>query len=93
MSKGKEVVELLAMGVDKAYARKIEPKYRPFANAEEFMPHRDRWIVDRDFEAFRVLEICPLNSTIGTRHGRVSFRDALSQFKFEDGTPFGVLES
>jgi len=33
-----------------AIIRKIEKpaKYRPFANAEEFKPHRDRWLTRKD---------------------------------------------
>ena len=81
-----------------AYARKIEPKYRPFAGAEEFLPHRDKWFVDCDGEILRAVGIgrrgCTIATcTIATRLGSISFLDAFSRFKFEDGTPFGVLES
>lgn len=83
-----------------AYACRIEAdafetelKYRPFANAEEFMPHRDRWIVDNDGEMLRAISFDAKRSTIATRYGPVHFLDAFSRFKFEDGTPFGVLES
>lgn len=75
--------------------RKIEkPKrYRPFANAAEFEPYRDRWIVqavphtgyDRfykvssfDFEGFWVGGIKRL------------YNEAFSYFRFESGTPCGI---
>lgn len=31
---------------------KPEPKYRPFANAAEFAPHRDRWLTNKDGKLF-----------------------------------------
>jgi len=72
-----------------AVIRKIEkPKeYRPFASAEEFEPHRDRWVVIGDCVS-RVL-----NYTVD----RVYFRDmnflwgsAFVEITFDDGSPFGV---
>ena len=71
----------------------VEPKYRPFANAEEFMPHRDRWLVDNDGEMLCIVSFDEKRLKIATRYGSIYFLDAFSRFKFEDGTPFGVLES
>ena len=36
--------------LNRVIIRKIEKpaKYRPFANAEEFKPHRDRWLTRKD---------------------------------------------
>ena len=78
--------------VNYAIIRKIEkPKqFRPFANAAEFEPHRDRW--------FRV-KMQP-GHTIRTsayddrRHWSGEECDTwekmFADYEFEDGTPFGV---
>jgi hypothetical protein len=65
--------------------RKVEkPKrYRPFANAEEFKPHRDRW--------WRMK-----NESTDYCHPPVFYSDnndwerAFHVLVFDDGTPFGV---
>ena len=81
--------------------RKIEkPKrYRPFANAAEFEPHRDRWIVrsckdDGDNNlttgCFRVAAYD--DDAIWTVDGETTSYEGVFKNgkKFEDGTPFGV---
>jgi len=75
--------------------RKIEQpaKYRPFANAEEYKPHRDRWVRHKDDTpdaAFRVLEY--RDSGVMNISGEpMYFDDAFSELFFDDdGTPFGV---
>jgi hypothetical protein len=75
--------------------RKIEQpaKYRHFANAEEFKPHRDRWVRHKDDTpdaAFRVLEY--RDSGVMNISGEpMYFADAFSELFFDDdGTPFGV---
>jgi hypothetical protein len=83
--------------------RKIEvpKKYRPFANAEEFKPHRDRWvkIVSEDNNCG-----CQLEDSVGDElsihgcdehsvcvwEGWMTYGDAFKCFVFDDGTPFGV---
>jgi hypothetical protein len=80
---------------------KIEkPKrYRPFANAAEFEPHRDRWIMRGDRSdteettpsgCFRVAAYN--DHHFWTTDGRTKdYAEALEDGKkFEDGTPFGV---
>lgn len=76
-------------------ARKIEPKYRPFANAAEFEPHCDRWIKIKDGDK---------TISRGTMRQRVDryddsfiiapvayeYSEAFRRFVFADGTPFGV---
>ena len=84
---------------DGQYRIKSEPKYRPFANAEEcwteMLKHQPfGWIKDpRSFSYIIYLE----DEMIG--YGRVSgtilhdnFKNALRCFVFADGTPFGVKE-
>jgi hypothetical protein len=85
---------------DSAYVfpivRKIEKpaKYRPFANAEEFRPHRDRW--------WRLKEVPPeLVGSMGVfleppeaysekGFAGVDWQGAFELRVFDDGTPFGV---
>ena len=69
--------------------RKIEkPKrYRPFANAEEFKPHRDRWWrYKHDTEdVYR-----PPRSFGDSEYHGFQWDDVLRDMVFDDGTPFGV---
>jgi hypothetical protein len=84
--------------------RKIEvPKqYRPFANAEEFKPHRDRWVKiasgdnncgcqleESDVGGERSIDGCNEHS-VCIWEGWMTYRDAFKCFAFDDGTPFGV---
>jgi hypothetical protein len=84
--------------------RKIEtPKqYRPFANAEEFKPHRDRWVevVSEDnncgcdldpggIGGKRKIDGCNEDS-VCIWEGWMTYGDAFKCFVFDDGTPFGV---
>jgi hypothetical protein len=67
--------------------RKIEkPKqYRPFANADEFKPHRDRWWQEKG----KGLVIPP--STYGDGyHCGSSWSASFINKLFDDGSPFGV---
>lgn len=68
--------------------RKIEQpaRYRPFANAEEFKPHRDRWWTWKDDRS---------NTFPPAAYGRLghhsqSWEDSFDRKVFDDGTPFGV---
>ena len=83
-----------------AIIRKIEKPaaYRPFANAAEFKPHRDRWLTRKDrsdpapFDgACRVVAYC--DNHLWWADGRVStYRDEFDHGRCfdDDGTPFGV---
>jgi len=67
--------------------RKIEtPKrYRPFANAEEFKPHRDRWWRDKG----KSYVYAP--ATYGDDyHCGASWESSFVNKLFDDGSPFGV---
>lgn len=73
--------------------RKIEkPKqYRPFANAAEFEPHRDKWIKQKLENAdhrFKTQAYSNLMHYAG-QDGE-EWEAAFDYFEFEDGTPFGV---
>jgi len=80
--------------------RKIEKpaRYRPFANAEEFRPHRDRWLTRIDksdpthFDgACRAVAYC--DHHLWWSDGLSStYKDELDHGRCfdDDGTPFGV---
>jgi len=70
--------------------RKIEKpaKYRPFANAEEFKPHRDRWWRYNDSEDSEHVQPPAAYSKIGPMGS--NWEQAFSGRVFDDGTPFGV---
>ena len=68
--------------------RKIEQpaKYRPFANAEEFKPHRDRWWTWKDDRA----NTFPPAAFGKSGHHSHSWENSFDRKVFDDGTPFGV---
>ena len=72
--------------------RKIEhPKqYRPFANAAEFEPHRDRWFCPK-IKRNHVIKTSAYNEH---RHWSGEEPDTwekmFDEYVFDDGTPFGV---
>ena len=86
--------------LNRVIIRKIEKPatYRPFANAEEFKPHRDRWLTRKDKSdpthldgACRVVAYS--DDYLWWADGRVStYKEEFDSGRcFEDdGTPFGV---
>jgi hypothetical protein len=68
--------------------RKIEtPKrYRPFANAEEFKPHRDRWWRFKDVPD----QFHPPSSYSDSFHSEHRWVHSFVEKIFDDGSPFGV---
>ena len=72
-----------------------ERKYRPFANAAEFEPHRDRWVKWKDHEEYFFRAISYHDSVVWLAAGRETAKtwdEAFLEFTFDDGSPFGVLE-
>ena len=72
--------------------RKIEkPKqYRPFANAAEFKPHRDRWIIDKSNPDSCVrIDGCG-NKGVTIQGNAHDFSRLFDERTFDDGTPFGI---
>ena len=72
--------------------RKIEkPKrYRPFANAEQFKPFRDRWIrFSQSGVLYRITEYSDTGIAIGSE-APWDYDAALASLVFDDGSPFGV---
>jgi hypothetical protein len=70
--------------------RKIErPKqYRPFANAEEFKPHRDKWW--RYKERVEAQSVHPPATYCGSGFNGSRWEFCFERYEFEDGSPFGV---
>jgi hypothetical protein len=79
-----------------------KPKqYRPFANADEFKPHRDRWVrivsaennccdLD-DWDVGNLQRITGCNEhSVCIWEGWMTYGEAFECFTFDDGTPFGV---
>jgi hypothetical protein len=81
--------------LNRVIIRKIEKpaKYRPFANAEEYMPNWGKPIRLKDGTGFdSVVSTSKLGVYVAAgssiiRHAMV---DAFRLFEFADGTPFGV---
>jgi hypothetical protein len=73
--------------------RKIEkPKtYRPFANAAEFEPHRDRWIKQTLGDSVSFTRIGGYGKEGVTIQGNAyTYQQLLDNRTFDDGSPFGV---
>ena len=101
-SKGLPILCSLSDSANQNYVviRKIEKpaRYRPFANAEEFKPHRDRWVTRKDKSdlthvdgACRVVAYDDqgLWFTTGNYHTWEAAFDSGRCFD-DDGTPFGA---
>ena len=76
---------------------KIEqPKqYRPFANAKEFEPHRDRWVEYTspnygDCSMYRVSAYTSERVWLGPDNVGKTYKEAFHCLRFEGGSPFGV---
>lgn len=75
--------------------RKKPKQYRPFANAAEFEPHRDRWIEytspnHGDCSFYRVTSFHNERVWLGPDNSGRTFREAFHCLKFDDGSPFGI---
>lgn len=78
------------------YRIKPEPKYRPFANAEEcwaeMLKHEPfGWVKST---LFKDLALVQRVTTLYVEINRdiIDYKDTLEKFTFADGTPFGILE-
>ena len=87
----------LNLGMDWIYRIKPEPKYRPFANAEECWNEMQKhqpfgWITSQG-AFFYIIYIEDKWFGYGSACGTIlhsEFNDVLKRFTFADGTPFGV---
>ena len=83
-------IPFIPAGISAFIAPLPEPKYRPFANAEEFAPHREKWLRTKNGgELWRVYSynnagiITPSSSFI-------DYEKMFGTYDFEDGSPCGV---
>jgi hypothetical protein len=81
--------------LNRVIIRKIEKpaKYRPFKDAEEYLPHWGKPICLKDGSGFdSVVSTGRIGVYIaaGNTTRRYSMADAFDLFEFADGTPFGV---
>ena len=81
------------------YRIKPEPKFRPFANAEEccqeMMKHQPFGWITSQGAFFYIIYIEDKLFGYGSACGTIlhsEFNDALKCFTFADGTPFGIKE-
>ncbi len=82
---------------DIEYRIKPEPKYRAFCNAEEFSPHRERWVAKKEGDSVRGRAVGYSDTHVGFASSdsawcrMIDWDKAFNMLIFEDGTPFGVL--
>ena len=80
-------------GKPKAYRIQPEPKYRPFANAEECWKEMQKhqpfaWVKEKHSDRYSLItEVNGLS--IKVKEGCL-FTDSVKYYTFADGTPFGV---
>ena len=81
------------------YRIKPEPKYRPFKDAKECMAemlkHHPFGFITSQCAFFHVIYIEDKLIGYGSACGtilHIKFNDALKEFTFADGTPFGIKE-
>ena len=78
---------------DLEYRLKTEPKYRPFANAEECWKEMQKhqpfaWVKEKHSDRYSLItEVNGLS--IKVKEGCL-FTDSVKYYTFADGTPFGV---
>ena len=76
-----------------SYRIKLEPKYRPFANAEECWKEMQKhqpfaWVKEKHSDRYSLItEVNRLS--IKVKEGCL-FTDSVKYYTFADGTPFGV---
>lgn len=86
---------------------RIKPEYRPFANAEECIEEMKKhvpfgWVKDKDSELRNIQALTEKMSTMTDRvylrgirltNGWHVFEEAVKEYTFADGTPFGIREN
>ena len=86
-------------GNPKAYRIQSEPKYRPFANAEEcwteMLKHHPFGWVKCDKCFYNIVSVSNIDVSMANVSGDIvilNFSDVMEDNTFADGTPFGILE-
>ena len=82
---------------DLEYRLKPEPKYRPFANAEEcwteMLKHHPFWWLKGDKCFYTIVSVSNIDVSMAIVSGDIVtlyFSDVMEDNNFVDGTPFGV---
>lgn len=75
--------------------KQIEPRYRPFANAAEFAQLGYKWVMNwsGDNPSYRKMITEFDDDGVWEGEDCISWDDMARRYRFEDGTPFGVLEN
>ena len=82
--------------VNVEYRIKPEPKYRPFADAEECWAEMQKhqpiwWVKLKDTESgYHMLKGIASQVVIGFNENPFSYKKVFEDYTFADGTPFGV---
>ena len=87
-------------GKPKAYRIKPEPKYRPFANAEECWKEMQKhqpfaWIKPKDDDTISKFMLIDslMDEVVTVRTNiRFNYQELLEHYTFADRTPFGIIE-
>lgn len=78
------------------YRIKTEPKYRPFANAEEclqeMLKHQPLGWIKASHGYFNIIGIMDDNINFGTKDNWLNYEYMFKMYKFIDGTTFGIKE-
>lgn len=91
--------ENIAFYTNDKYRTKPEPKYRPFANAEECWNEMQKhqpfgWVIKHNENKMLIGEVDSFGGVIlyNQRGSKFDFDEANRILTFADGTPFGVKE-
>ena len=77
-------------GVSYVIIRKKDKRFRPFANAAEFEPHRDKWLKLKSHADHRIKTHSYNDRKHYTGDVGDTWQTMFAEYEFEDGTPFGV---
>ena len=69
----------------------VRETYRPFANAKEFEPHREKWLKVRESNTRERTNWYDDNGILSCHNEVVSYANLLKNATFEDGSKCGVL--
>ena len=80
------------------YRIKPEPKYRPFKSQEEcwqeMLKHQPfGWIKNNEGNIFNIITMINRNYTIKLNECYSKYSELFKDFKFTDGTPFGIKKT
>ena len=80
------------------YRIKPEPRYRPFKTQEEcwneMLKHQPfGWVKNNEGNIFNIIAMINRNYTIKLNECYYKYSELFKDFKFTDGTPFGIKET